>query len=187
MAFQKYKRIAHYNVPGNWHELTFSCFRGYPLLSKDRACQWLMDAIVNTCRKLNYSLVAYVFMPNHVHLIMKPRDETHDIAAFLTSVKLSVSKKAKLWLEKKDRAWLKKLTVSEAVGRKTFRFWQPGAGYDRNITDENTLVQMIDYIHNNPARKGLVAEPSQWKWSSAGFYATNDEMNLLDVDLSQIA
>jgi hypothetical protein len=28
---------------------------------------------------------------------------------------------------------------------------------------------MIEHIHNNPVRRGLVSEPDQWKWSSAGW------------------
>jgi hypothetical protein len=28
---------------------------------------------------------------------------------------------------------------------------------------------MIDYIHGNPVRKGLVEKPEDWKWSSAGW------------------
>ena len=30
---------------------------------------------------------------------------------------------------------------------------------------------MIEYIHYNPARRGLVAHPTDWPWSSARFYA----------------
>jgi hypothetical protein len=28
---------------------------------------------------------------------------------------------------------------------------------------------MIDYVHANPVRKGLVVRPADWKWSSAGW------------------
>jgi putative transposase len=51
------------------------------------------------------------------------------------------------------------------------RFWQPGGGYDRNITSTEALRAMIDYIHANPVRRGLVARPEDWEWSSARWYA----------------
>jgi REP-associated tyrosine transposase len=51
------------------------------------------------------------------------------------------------------------------------RFWQPGGGYDRNITSIEALRAMIDYIHANPVRRGLVARPEDWEWSSARWYA----------------
>ena len=52
-----------------------------------------------------------------------------------------------------------------------YRFWQRGGGYDRNATEPNTLLQLIDYIHNNPVRRDLVAKATDWIWSSARFYA----------------
>jgi len=52
------------------------------------------------------------------------------------------------------------------LSSKKFRFWQDGGGYDRNITHRDTLIKMIDYIHNNPVRKGLADAPDKWKWSS---------------------
>ena len=30
---------------------------------------------------------------------------------------------------------------------------------------------MIDYIHRNPVRRGLVSEATDWTWSSAGWFA----------------
>jgi hypothetical protein len=30
-------------------------------------------------------------------------------------------------------------------------------------------VEMIDYIHANPVRRGLVERAKEWKWSSAGW------------------
>ncbi len=46
-----------------------------------------------------------------------------------------------------------------------------GGGYDRNVFEPVTLFTMIEYIHNNPARRGLCAEATDWIWSSARFYA----------------
>ena len=51
------------------------------------------------------------------------------------------------------------------------RFWQPGGGYDRNITSTEALRAVIDYIHANPVRRGLVARAEDWEWSSARWYA----------------
>ena len=51
------------------------------------------------------------------------------------------------------------------------RFWQPGGGYDRNITSTLALRAAIEYIHANPVRRGLVARAEDWEWSSARWYA----------------
>jgi putative transposase len=44
-------------------------------------------------------------------------------------------------------------------------------GYDRNINDPRTLLYMIEYLHHNPVRRGLVKRATAWPWSSARFYA----------------
>jgi hypothetical protein len=35
--------------------------------------------------------------------------------------------------------------------------------------------QKVDYIHLNPIRRGLVSDPHDWKYSSAGFYLNGSE------------
>src|SRR5712692_7397102 len=66
--------------------------------------------------------------------------------------------------------WLARVTVREGR-RLRHRFWQPGGGYDRNITSSAALRAMIDYIPANPVRRGLVARAEDWEWSSARWYA----------------
>ncbi len=91
-----------YNDPGHAHELTCSCHRRYPLLSKDRSCERL--------------------------------------------TRLRVQRGARI----------------------EHHFWQPGRGHDRNIVQPRTLQTMIDYVHLNPVRTGLVTQTNDWKWSSDG-------------------
>jgi putative transposase len=56
----------------------------------------------------------------------------------------------------------------------TFRFWQEGPGYDRNLTHSKSVLAAIDYIHQNPVGRGLVMRAVDWKWSSARFYLQAD-------------
>ena len=32
------------------------------------------------------------------------------------------------------------------------------------------ILAMIEYIHGNPVRRGLVQRAEAWKWSSAGWF-----------------
>jgi putative transposase len=36
-------------------------------------------------------------------------------------------------------------------------------------------MEKVDYIHLNPVRRGLVAAPDDWTWSSARHYATGEQ------------
>ena len=168
----------NYNIPGHAHEVTFCCFQRYKFLKAERTCAWLADSI-NTARKeLEFDLWAYVFMPDHVHLIIFPRAPHYDMACIRRAIKQPTSKLALSWLRDNSRDWIPRLTRKR--GRRTeTHFWQTGGGYDRNIEPGGTLIKMIDYIHLNPVRKELVARAEEWKWSSAGQFAGNTDSLLL--------
>jgi putative transposase len=168
------------NECGHAHELTFSCFRRFPFLSKDRTCEWLAASVRAACADLEFSLWAFVFMPDHVHLIVHPERPIYDVAEFLYAVKQPTSRRALDFLRKESPDWVEKLKVRR--GRRTeYHFWQPGAGFDRNITEPRTLERMVEYLHLNPVRKGLVASPADWKWSSAGYFLRGQQLPSLGV------
>jgi putative transposase len=64
-----------------------------------------------------------------------------------------------------------RLAVPRAGGIVEHRFWQAGGGYDRNVVEQRTLLKVIEYMHLNPVRRGLVELPEDWEWSSARWYA----------------
>lgn len=174
------QRPRAYNEPGHAHELTFSCFHRFPFLSKDRTCEWLADAIRTAKRELNYSLWAYVFMPDHVHLIVYPNNRIYDDSDFLKAIKEPVSRKATQFLKQNASEWLPRIRVHRG-DRVEHHFWQTGRGYDRNIDNARTLLAMIEYIHLNPVRKGFVERARDWKWSSAGWHEGRP-LNRLEPD-----
>ncbi len=156
------------NEPGHVHELTFSCFRGCPFLRAERACQWLADAINAARVKLKLSLWAYVFMAEHVHLLIYPNEPDYDVSAILKAIKQPVGSKAIKYLSKYAPHRLERISVRHRNGIER-RFWHAGGGFDRNTIEPQVIFAMIDYIHGNPVRKQLVVEPEDWKWSSAGW------------------
>ena len=155
---------------GSPRELTFTCFRRLPLLSKDRTRLWFVEVLNAARRNWPIDLWAWVLMPEHVHLLVSPRDSKMKIGRFAGEVKREVARQAVAWLEANSPEFLEKLTVVEG-NRIRRRFWQPGGGYDRNVYGIEALSAMIEYIHMNPVRRGLVQRPEDWEWSSAQWYA----------------
>ena len=175
------KRRRTFNEPGHAHYLTYSCVHGLPLLLRDRSRRWVIEAIGIARDRHACDLFAYVIMPEHVHLLVRPRRAVYDMARLLYDLKRSVSWKAKAWLkESREEAWLNRLTARRGR-RKVFRFWQPGGGFDRNIVSEKGIWNVVEYIHANPVRRGLVERTADWLWSSAGFWA-GDSNPLLRMD-----
>ncbi|WP_410960920.1 hypothetical protein, partial [Salmonella sp. SAL4360] len=56
------KRRVRYNEPGQPRELTFSCYRRYQFLTRDRTREWLRDAFEEARGDFGFQLWAYVFM-----------------------------------------------------------------------------------------------------------------------------
>ena len=158
------KRCKRYNIPGHAHELTFSCYRNRKFLSSDRACDWLIESIERARTKHNFSLWAFVFMPDHVHLLISPMDEEYSISNILKDIKSDTARKAVTYLKGNRPSGLLQLSTGQKYRK--YRFWQKGGGYDRNIIKEKTLTDSVRYIHNNPVRKALVDEPGKWCYSS---------------------
>jgi putative transposase len=159
-----------WNEPGHAHFLTFSCYRRWPLLTKDRSRRWVIESFQSVRRTQNVALWAYVIMPEHVHLLLCPRNDNYDMRRILAALKRPVAAAARAYLEEnRDERWLRRLST-EYPSRRVFRFWQPGDGFDHNIFREKTIPAVIDYIHLNPIRRGLVDDPTNWIWSSARFW-----------------
>lgn len=168
-------RVA-WDEPGHAHFVTFSCFQRLPLLTKDRTRQWVVVAMEEMRRKLDVGVWAYVVMPEHVHVLFYPRTSTYEMRRILVALKRPVSDAARKHLEDTSAIrWLKRLTV-RYPSRTVFRFWQPGGGFDRNIFKEKSVPSVIEYMHDNPVRRGLVSDPLAWRWSSAQFWAGRSDV-----------
>jgi putative transposase len=113
---------------------------------------------------------ANVVMPEHVHVLVYPGSQPQELPKFLQHFKESKARKAIAYWRRSAPAWLERLRVREGKHVR-HRFWQPGGGDDRNILSSASLRAMIDYLHTNPVRRGLVAKAEDWEWSSARWYA----------------
>jgi putative transposase len=154
------KRRRRHDEPGQARELTFSCYRRYPFLGRDRTRRWFLEALETARSRWPLDLWAYVLMPDHVHLLVCPREVGPVISGFLCHLKEQVAREAIQYLERRAPGWLERITVREGA-RVRRRFWQPGGGYDRNITEASTMIHVVDYLHANPVRRGLVERPAE--------------------------
>lgn len=118
------KKVKHYHEPGDLHELTFSCYRRMPLLTND---EWLLEfcqQIDRANESKQISLVAFVLMPEHVHLLIFPLLPEPEIDRYLSHLKRPYSYRIQQHLLEKQSPLLDQLTVRERPGKTVFRFWQ---------------------------------------------------------------
>ena len=154
------------NIPGHLHFLTFSCLKKQRLLTDDQTCLWLAEALDKARRAEEFDLWAYVFMPEHVHLSVRPRRSEYSMAKILRRIKEPFTHRVvRRWTEC-DQARLQLITTS--LGSRALHcFWQPGGGFDRNLRSIEEIGGVVEYIEFNPVRRGLAKDPTHWAWSSA--------------------
>ena len=98
-----------------------------------------------------YELTAWVVMANHVHVLLRP---LVPLRKALMNIKSASARAA-----------------NAALKRTGEPFWQDES-YDHWVRSDRERSSIIRYIHYNPVNAGLVGEPEQWPWSSAGWQRT---------------
>ena len=107
-----------------------------------------LDAVRRRQRLL---ITAWVFLPDHWHAILFP-PYPRTISEAMKSVKLA---------------------STNALGRlrgEAGELWQPRF-FDHALRTVRDYWKKVEYIHLNPVRRGLVARPEDWTWSSAAEYS----------------
>ena len=169
----------HYTELPHAHYLTFSCYKKLWLFKSPILYKLFLDNLDKVRQRQPFKLYGFVLMPNHIHLLIFPHSETN-LSSLLTAIKSPFAKKALIYLQKHQPQLYAKLKLVEKQ-KESWRFWQAGGGYDRNIYSEEAFIKTLKYIHLNPVKKGLVTSPLDWMWSSAQHYHTGTSV-LIKID-----
>ena len=159
------RTLKRYEGLGDIRYLTCSCYRQLPLFKNDKIKNGFSAYLGKSRNRLAFKLYAWVLMPEHFHLLLRPA-QGQDVSQVLRGIKAGFARTTLNRWRELDARILERITDSSG---KT-RFWQTGGGYDRNVYAENEVLEKIAYIHRNPVRRGLVDQPSEWRWSSARSY-----------------
>ena len=161
---------------GHLHFITFSCYRRVPFLRSVRTKNTFVQTLSEVRDRYGFSLVGYVVMPEHIHLLMsEPTQRTP--STVIQVLKQRVSRR----LRRKKRANSGQMTLSFAGGEDPQpRLWQRRF-YDFNVWSLKKRVEKLHYMHMNPLKRGLVDHPKDWPWSSFLFYS-NSQKALIRID-----
>lgn len=160
-------KLKHYDNDGRVRFITFCTHQRLPLLTNDRYRRIVVDSIQEMRQELGFLLIAYVIMPEHVHLVLLPRMETK-VGTVVGEIKRLSAKRIHPLLGDTTGTLLDKLTMSRN-GATRFAFWQKRC-FDHNCRSASSVSQKVDYCHSNPVKRGLVHRPADWPWSSYRWY-----------------
>ena len=143
----------------------------------------VVDSLQYCQEKKHLVVYAWVLMSNHLHMIvsldgeMDSDKELLELSNVIRDFKKFTSKKIVEAIQENEqesrKAWM--LNRFEYAGAndskiKDYRFWQEGY-YVEEILTVKFLKQKIDYIHQNPVRREIVASAEEYLYSSAVNYA----------------
>lgn len=110
------------------------------------------DAVLRHCLHDNgkrYQLHAVVVMPEHVHLLLTPlQDEAGWAFGLPATMKLIKGVSARS---------VNKLLGSEGP------VWQEES-FDHVLRSQESMEEKLEYIRQNPVRRGLVEKPEDYRW-----------------------
>lgn len=133
----------------------------------------LLQSIDQARKRHEFQLCAYVIMPEHVHLLVRPVRVEYRIADILKAIKQPVARKLAAACGKPIP---ERFVKQRADGSQTCKFWQPGGGYDRNLHSPKAIWAAIEYIRMNPVKRGLVEFPEDYEWSSCRAYLGQEDV-----------
>jgi len=158
------------------HFITFCCYQRRALLGSARTRNLVIEILREVRAKYGFSLVVYVIMPEHVHLLISEPPSVPP-AKVIQVFKQRVSRRTR----GKKRARTRQLSLQfREAPTELRRFWQRRY-YDFNVYSRKKLWEKLHYMHANPVEERLVRHPRDWPWSSWSFYATGEGIVEIDV------
>jgi len=161
------------------HFVTLTVLHWIPVFTRPQTVDIILDSL-RFLMKDGLKVHAYVILENHLHLIVQSTQLDKEIARF----KSFTARQLLVYLEQHHVTTILEQLAFYKKAHKTdrqYQFWQEGV-HPELIQNEAMMLQKIDYIHNNPVKRGYVDQAQHWRYSSARNY--EGEVGLLDIDKS---
>jgi putative transposase len=106
--------------------------------------------ILRGAREEEFSIIAYCFMPDHLHLVVEGLAEQSDMKKFVRRAKQYSG-----------------YAHPQRTGQ---RLWQR-YGHEHVIRDNESVRKIVRYVIENPVRAGLVRDPTDYPFLGSGVYS----------------
>ena len=137
----KRRNLPHLEVPGATYFVTFRCQSTIKLIPDVRD---LVMTVIQACDRTSIDLDAAVVMPDHTHLIFR-LIEPATLGLVIRRIKGRSSRLINQLLKREGPLWIDE-------------------SFDHIIRHESELAEKIEYIRNNPIKKGLASRSDEYPW-----------------------
>ncbi len=148
-----------------------------PVFSKSDFADVVLESWRFLQREREIVILAFVILENHLHWIGVGPLLPKRVGEFKSFTATSIIKRMQ---EEGHETLLQELRFYKLRHKvdQTYQLWQEGS-HPQIIESDDVMWQKVEYIHNNPVRRGYVDDPTHWRYSSAKSYA--GQKGLIDV------
>jgi len=150
------------------HFMTCTILHWIPIFTRTQTTDIIFDSLKYLQKNDNLKIHAYVILENHLHLVASSDDIGSSMKAFKTHTAREILK----YLQKENvKTILEQLAFYKKAHKKnaTYQLWQEGF-QPKLIVNDKMMIDRINYIHNNPVKRGYIDEAMHWRYSSARDY-----------------
>jgi REP element-mobilizing transposase RayT len=139
-----------------------------PVFTRPETVEIVLDSWRYLQRQRDWRLYGYVILENHLHLVASsPRlsEDIGDCKSFTARKIIDCLEANRADTLLQLMKWFKK---RHKKGQ-DHQLWQEGS-HPKEVCDGEMMLQKLEYMHNNPVKRGYVDEPVHWRYSSARNY-----------------
>ncbi|MCE9646906.1 MAG: hypothetical protein K8S20_12975 [Chloroflexi bacterium] len=163
--------------------VTFTVVEWLPVFVEEAACKIITDSFNHCIKNKHLAVNAYVIMPTHLHALLFDADfDSERLKHTLDDLRKFTGRQLLDHCAAHFPANFSDVFRQNAGQDRQRRFWQP-TRHPIGVFSEGFWRQKLDYLHHNPCRKGLVLRPEDWRFSSALYWSTREENDVLLSDV----
>lgn len=151
--------------PAQPHFLTCTVLEWLPVFTRPDAAQILLDSWAHQREHDGLRLYGYVILENHLHFVAQAPRLDRCVASFKS---FTAARLLQLLEQRKAERLLARFRFAKLAHKhdRDYQFWQEGS-HAELIFSEAVMREKLEYIHQNPVKRGYVDLPEHWRYSSA--------------------
>ena len=164
--------------PDKPHFLTCTVVEWLPVFTRADSVRILLDCWCHLRTYEGLRLFGYVVLENHLHFLAQAPHLDKCVSSFKS---FTAARLIELLEDHRAERLLSRLRFAKRAHKqdREFQFWQEGSHAEMIFT-EAVMREKLEYIHQNPVKRGYVDQPEHWRYSSARNYL--EMPGLIEVD-----
>jgi len=149
------------------HFLTITTIEWIDIFTKLEYFEVIIDSLKYCQNNKGLLIFEYVIMTNHIHLMCRAKEE-FKLSQIISDFKKHTTRELLKLLKKDNRRYIISLLENSYRKKDDYenQIWQR-ENYPEIMTTEVFYNQKMNYIHNNPIKKGFIGKAEDWMYSSA--------------------